>query len=188
MIRRPPRSTLFPYTTLFRSNRQARRSRTAVASADRVVLIGEAHRALANVEGTTDPVVQGHTIGYEGVGILRVALKTVSDRSGIALWNQHMRVFTEHVRDVGMRGSDSRHASRHHLLQDKWGPFGVTIGGGHARRREHVSPEREVDQLTEPQKRMVHHTALETEALDASKHPLLGLAISWFAHFVADQV
>src|SRR3712207_7292635 len=30
MIRRPPRSTLFPYTTLFRSGRVTGRSRTAV--------------------------------------------------------------------------------------------------------------------------------------------------------------
>src|SRR5438034_6206976 len=29
MIRRPPRSTLFPYTTLFRSDRRARRKLTA---------------------------------------------------------------------------------------------------------------------------------------------------------------
>src|SRR5205823_12200000 len=29
-IRRPPRSTLFPYTTLFRSDRQGRRARAAV--------------------------------------------------------------------------------------------------------------------------------------------------------------
>src|SRR3989449_5731677 len=29
MIRRPPRSTLFPYTTLFRSNRPCRSSHTA---------------------------------------------------------------------------------------------------------------------------------------------------------------
>src|SRR3712207_6954219 len=28
MIRRPPRSTLFPYTTLFRSSRRRKRSRT----------------------------------------------------------------------------------------------------------------------------------------------------------------
>src|SRR5258708_13119109 len=31
MIRRPPRSTLFPYTTLFRSHRQLRRQREAVS-------------------------------------------------------------------------------------------------------------------------------------------------------------
>src|SRR3712207_4013007 len=33
MIRRPPRSTLFPNATLFRSNRFAERARTAVAGA-----------------------------------------------------------------------------------------------------------------------------------------------------------
>src|SRR5256886_9473223 len=31
MIRRPPRSTLFPYTTLFRSHRRRRRAREAEA-------------------------------------------------------------------------------------------------------------------------------------------------------------
>src|SRR5206468_8253176 len=39
MIRRPPRSTLFPYTTLFRSRRQRRAGRDA-ASADRALLRG----------------------------------------------------------------------------------------------------------------------------------------------------
>src|SRR2546422_8577151 len=33
MIRRPPRSTLFPYTTLFRSGMSARRARCAAPSA-----------------------------------------------------------------------------------------------------------------------------------------------------------
>src|SRR2546426_1169581 len=35
MIRRPPRSTLFPYTTLFRSDRGARRARADARSDDR---------------------------------------------------------------------------------------------------------------------------------------------------------
>src|SRR4030066_304379 len=34
MIRRPPRSTLFPYTTLFRSNRQGSKNRLVVADSD----------------------------------------------------------------------------------------------------------------------------------------------------------
>src|SRR3712207_7174457 len=34
MIRRPPRSTLFPYTTLFRSSRLAPRARASRARAD----------------------------------------------------------------------------------------------------------------------------------------------------------
>src|SRR2546429_3164812 len=37
MIRRPPRSTLFPYTTLFRSQRYPRRSR--LARAPRIVVV-----------------------------------------------------------------------------------------------------------------------------------------------------
>src|SRR3712207_9022965 len=43
MIRRPPRSTLFPYTTLFRSNAAAARRRThrrATAPASKINLLG----------------------------------------------------------------------------------------------------------------------------------------------------
>src|SRR5258707_10357176 len=36
MIRRPPRSTLFPYTTLFRSGRQVYRNRSTVYRVGRV--------------------------------------------------------------------------------------------------------------------------------------------------------
>src|SRR2546425_3675947 len=35
MIRRPPRSTLFPYTTLFRSRREDRSARRAAAARER---------------------------------------------------------------------------------------------------------------------------------------------------------
>src|SRR2546430_8364693 len=41
MIRRPPRSTLFPYTTLFRSVRRGRASANAQWGNDRTVLIGD---------------------------------------------------------------------------------------------------------------------------------------------------
>src|SRR5260221_993179 len=46
MIRRPPRSTLFPYTTLFRSCRQSqlRRSRGRYLSSDRRALSERIHR------------------------------------------------------------------------------------------------------------------------------------------------
>src|SRR5690349_23096886 len=43
MIRRPPRSTLFPYTTLFRSSRSWRRHserRRAVVVRQRIVVVG----------------------------------------------------------------------------------------------------------------------------------------------------
>src|SRR2546429_1629516 len=49
MIRRPPRSTLFPYTTLFRSQRQSRPSRPPLTSSRngqlRSHLRGPAHEA-----------------------------------------------------------------------------------------------------------------------------------------------
>src|SRR5439155_8233509 len=59
MIRRPPRSTLFPYTTLFRSDRHGPRSRCD----DRRL-----HRARAGVEGyrseehTSELQSRGHLV------------------------------------------------------------------------------------------------------------------------------
>src|SRR5256884_6893666 len=46
MIRRPPRSTLFPYTTLFRSDQRNRRQRAACAARllSRDVLVPARHR------------------------------------------------------------------------------------------------------------------------------------------------
>src|SRR3712207_8450146 len=46
MIRRPPRSTLFPYTTLFRSARDLRRVRRAVHLRRGDLLVGAARRVL----------------------------------------------------------------------------------------------------------------------------------------------
>src|SRR5438105_11417286 len=48
LIRRPPRSTLFPYTTLFRSGRGDRQRRAAGGRAGRrrLLLPGRAHRVL----------------------------------------------------------------------------------------------------------------------------------------------
>src|SRR2546430_8549727 len=51
MIRRPPRSTLFPYTTLFRSRRQASRSdELHVAGAAALHVIGPAPADHVDVE------------------------------------------------------------------------------------------------------------------------------------------
>src|SRR5256885_10671396 len=47
MIRRPPRSTLFPYTTLFRSGRVGRRHRHGADHELVVERAGEAERRLA---------------------------------------------------------------------------------------------------------------------------------------------
>src|SRR2546430_9306803 len=43
MIRRPPRSTLFPYTTLFRSHRYAGKLRQRTALAEQRVRLGREH-------------------------------------------------------------------------------------------------------------------------------------------------
>src|SRR5260221_8116061 len=49
MIRRPPRSTLFPYTTLFRSSKELETSFPVppeyVAQGDRVLVVGSAERS-----------------------------------------------------------------------------------------------------------------------------------------------
>src|SRR3712207_8458926 len=47
MIRRPPRSTLFPYTTLFRSNQEMIKLREAVYAADKNG--GDVDKALADL-------------------------------------------------------------------------------------------------------------------------------------------
>src|SRR5256885_9283479 len=47
MIRRPPRSTLFPYTTLFRSKHLGERNRTLAARRD---TIGQSQQALRSLE------------------------------------------------------------------------------------------------------------------------------------------
>src|SRR2546427_2141075 len=49
MIRRPPRSTLFPYTTLFRSH-------VVDPAEDAVIAIGRLHRAVAAQERPVTPV------------------------------------------------------------------------------------------------------------------------------------
>src|SRR3712207_8784538 len=45
MIRRPPRSTLFPYTTLFRSNRNPRRLSSLAIAVDSGVIDGTSANA-----------------------------------------------------------------------------------------------------------------------------------------------
>src|SRR2546422_11565242 len=61
MIRRPPRSTLFPYTTLFRS------------AARRAVRLHEAADAVLGARGPDDDVVadheRGHRLGVAGGGV-----------------------------------------------------------------------------------------------------------------------
>src|SRR2546427_8157166 len=59
MIRRPPRSTLFPYTTLFRSRLAARRFRRGIRRADRPV--GRDRRPSERARAPTDGRSEEHT-------------------------------------------------------------------------------------------------------------------------------
>src|SRR2546425_7055067 len=73
MIRRPPRSTLFPYTTLFRSLKYATEK---VAALPRVRLIGTAKEKTSVLSFVIDGV-HPHDIG------------TILDRDGIAIRAGH---------------------------------------------------------------------------------------------------
>src|SRR2546430_5317784 len=72
MIRRPPRSTLFPYTTLFRSGR-----RTAAASAAALVrgpLVADAVRALLGLRRSRDSLLgalDAHVVDSSNVVAVR---------------------------------------------------------------------------------------------------------------------
>src|SRR3712207_9013336 len=62
MIRRPPRSTLFPYTTLFRSHRaagEARRARADRGEVARLEVAGDERRQLAALLGREQPLDPG---------------------------------------------------------------------------------------------------------------------------------
>src|SRR3712207_7264509 len=70
MIRRPPRSTLFPYTTLFRSELDALARRVDAGVEHRA----EARRAgLADQRAVEDAEVRGGTDGVQGRGAEGVA-------------------------------------------------------------------------------------------------------------------
>src|SRR2546422_10023480 len=58
MIRRPPRSTLFPYTTLFRSNR-------GVITVERSLGVANSERTFRTVAGTLD-LASGQTLTVSG--------------------------------------------------------------------------------------------------------------------------
>src|SRR5215208_5906010 len=75
MIRRPPRSTLFPYTTLFRSGGGARRPRPLDPPArrlrppagERPLRLGPRHRSRARAARSLDPVAAGPGAGRLGL-------------------------------------------------------------------------------------------------------------------------
>src|SRR3712207_8968645 len=86
MIRRPPRSTLFPYTTLFRS--QARLQPPAR------VLLGDAHHVLRVLDGErpgADLRADVEELGGDAVAVVPVAPQP-SDRKSTRLNSSHANI------------------------------------------------------------------------------------------------
>src|SRR3712207_8329097 len=73
MIRRPPRSTLFPYTTLFRSRRRGQTGRYVAASR----LIGAAILALLGVIATVGVDLYTDWLWFESVRLQSVYTTTL---------------------------------------------------------------------------------------------------------------
>src|SRR5256886_15506923 len=96
MIRRPPRSTLFPYTTLFRSVSRTPERPAALRDADRVhrprsrerqVDSGVAHHRKA--DGGADAVVAAQRRGASGRPRKRLIVERVRhEQSGVAVVEQ----------------------------------------------------------------------------------------------------
>src|SRR3712207_8155877 len=84
MIRRPPRSTLFPYTTLFRS-----RADSQIKSRGYRIELGEIEAALNAIEGVRECAVVGvDTEGFEGTAICCA----YADRKSTRLNSSHANI------------------------------------------------------------------------------------------------
>src|SRR3712207_7532929 len=87
MMRRPPRSTLFPYTTLFRSGSSDRFYQTELLRAERGRCVG-AHLALAgDAHGGHSPLERG-----SGAGRVLPALAGAQDRKSTRLNSSHANI------------------------------------------------------------------------------------------------
>src|SRR3712207_8986289 len=87
MIRRPPRSTLFPYTTLFRSHRGQEAAGMAVSDGSSVVV----YKDLGLVSQVFDESTLGSLRGHLAVGHTRYST-TGSDRKSTRLNSSHANI------------------------------------------------------------------------------------------------
>src|SRR3712207_8446944 len=95
MIRRPPRSTLFPYTTLFRSPGRPRvRVADRVAQAEEVLRQADLRgdREAAAVVGIRPPAGLGELLDVVDVGELVGALERRQDRESTRLNSSHANI------------------------------------------------------------------------------------------------
>src|SRR2546430_829458 len=72
MIRRPPRSTLFPYTTLFRSRRSGRASLTAT-SRNGIALEHQRKRIALRSKAATPPIAVALDVHRQELAVVRPA-------------------------------------------------------------------------------------------------------------------
>src|SRR5256885_12157991 len=82
MIRRPPRSTLFPYTTLFRSALQARSAAVAEARAKAQAQVSQARAAIEQDKTAAQTALQAEAG--------RLATEIVRDRKSTRLNSNHL--------------------------------------------------------------------------------------------------
>src|SRR2546430_8898131 len=101
MIRRPPRSTLFPYTTLFRSAGTDARPRSAVLTISFVRVIGG--RVTGTLAPYADPRSEEHTSELQSQSnlVCRLLLEKKKDRPQYRL---HPRAAIAHLRHGGGKG------------------------------------------------------------------------------------
>src|SRR2546430_5567601 len=83
MIRRPPRSTLFPYTTLFRSHPQVQAAELTYHASEQVVSQNRA---------AYYPVVDGEVTGSGGNPQARIGAGYLSDRKSTRLNSSHSQI------------------------------------------------------------------------------------------------
>src|SRR2546422_7957479 len=84
MIRRPPRSTLFPYTTLFRSVGEVGHAGVLGLASDVVAVVEEDRAALLELEH------RAHVLGERGVGAREVCFGIArADRKSTRLNSSH---------------------------------------------------------------------------------------------------
>src|SRR3712207_8560724 len=93
MIRRPPRSTLFPYTTLFRSRRGRRRRRLTTPTAELERIVAHLCAVEDAVAERTEPLPWGTAVFHAGMPIVRETKDRKSTRLNSSHANTSYAVF-----------------------------------------------------------------------------------------------
>src|SRR3712207_7763293 len=84
MIRRPPRSTLFPYTTLFRSKRRDAGTAVLLVSAELDEILALADRVAVLYRGRVAAVLDRADATREGPGLDRESTRLNSSHANIS--------------------------------------------------------------------------------------------------------